>query len=74
MAMTTATRPETEAKEDWSFRWKSHDAVTHCSRCGGLLVTERLMDLPAYRCVQCGEIVDPVILHNRQRGAVVGMN
>ena len=46
-----------------------------CDRCGGLMVTDFYMDLlfcigetefAAQRCVQCGEIVDPVILRNRQ--------
>ena len=46
-----------------------------CDRCGGLMVTDFCMDLlfcigetefAAKRCVQCGEIVDPVILSNRQ--------
>ena len=46
-----------------------------CGRCGGLMVTDFCMDLlfcvgetefAAKRCVQCGEIVDPVILSNRQ--------
>jgi hypothetical protein len=46
-----------------------------CARCGGLMVTEFCMDLlfcigetefAAQRCVQCGEVVDPVILRNRQ--------
>ena len=46
-----------------------------CDRCGGLMVNDFCMDLlfcigetefAAKRCVQCGEIVDPVILHNRQ--------
>lgn len=45
-----------------------------CIRCGGLMVTDFCMDLlfcigetefAAQRCVQCGEIVDPVILRNR---------
>jgi hypothetical protein len=72
--MATATRSEKEPGKEWSVMWRSQDGVTHCLRCGGLMVTEQLMDLPAHRCVQCGEIVDPVILHNRQRGVVVGMN
>ncbi|MBX3237650.1 MAG: hypothetical protein KF814_16000 [Nitrospiraceae bacterium] len=47
---------------------------TGCLRCGGLLVTEYCMDLfnstgeiecAASRCVQCGDVVDPVILRNR---------
>ena len=52
-------------------------AVQHesaCARCGGLLVPDFAMDLlfcigetkfAAQRCVQCGEMVDPVILSNR---------
>ena len=45
-----------------------------CGRCGGLMMTDFYMDLlscigetgfAAQRCVQCGEIVDPVILRNR---------
>ena len=45
-----------------------------CTRCGGLMVTDFYLDLlfcigetefAAQRCVQCGEIVDPVILRNR---------
>ncbi|NOU11895.1 MAG: hypothetical protein HOO98_18025 [Nitrospira sp.] len=52
-------------------------AVTNqsiCTRCGGLMVNEFFMDVldsirelkfPAKRCVQCGEVVDFVILTNR---------
>jgi hypothetical protein len=45
-----------------------------CIRCGGLMVTDFSMDVlfcigetefAAKRCVQCGEVVDPVILKNR---------
>ena len=43
-----------------------------CERCGGLMVGEVCMDLlnselecVASRCVQCGEVVDAVILANR---------
>ena len=45
-----------------------------CNRCGGLLVEERCMDIGesmggywfmAMRCVQCGDIIDEVILRNR---------
>jgi hypothetical protein len=47
---------------------------TACHRCGGIMVDELCMDLlnstgelecVAKRCVQCGDIVDPVILRNR---------
>jgi ribosomal protein S27AE len=47
---------------------------TTCIRCGGLMVTEFCLDLLddtgklsflARRCVQCGDLVDPIILKNR---------
>jgi hypothetical protein len=48
-----------------------------CGRCGGLMKTEPVFDLVeneiefmAARCIQCGDIVDPVILMNRS-GKVV---
>ncbi len=72
MATTMGTAKDpTEASSMWP---RSHDSITHCARCGGLMVREQLIDLPAHRCVQCGEVVDPVILQNRQRGATIGMN
>lgn len=46
-----------------------------CSRCRGLMIVEQPFDsivgaAPAdflvRRCVQCGEVVDPVILQNRR--------
>ncbi|TKB64506.1 MAG: hypothetical protein E8D48_02395 [Nitrospira sp.] len=46
-----------------------------CPRCMGLMVVEEAFDSIAgggqadslvRRCVQCGEVVDPVILQNRQ--------
>lgn len=49
---------------------------TTCARCGGLMVSQFCIDLfngtgdlevEPLRCVQCGDIVDPVILHNRLR-------
>lgn len=48
--------------------------ATHCSRCTGLMVIEQGFnsmlgtseaDVLLRRCVQCGEIIDPVILKNR---------
>jgi hypothetical protein len=50
---------------------------SRCRRCDGLMVQEHCMDIlddtgqmdfPALRCVQCGEVVDAVILLNRLRG------
>ena len=49
-----------------------------CVRCGGLMVHARYIDLLddtgqlefiAQRCIQCGDVVDPVIRHNRIRQA-----
>ena len=43
-------------------------SADRCPRCSGLMVAEWCEDLSDYRaqrCVQCGEIVDPVILRNR---------
>ena len=51
--------------------------LSTCRRCGGLMVSDFCMDLlnspgelefAAKRCVQCGEVVDPVILRNRRTG------
>lgn len=50
-----------------------------CHRCHGLMVLEEICDFheigealcfDGYRCLQCGEIVDAVILDNRRRIAV----
>lgn len=51
-------------------RWARISAATHCPRCNGLMVTERggnLLEDEGQRCIQCGERVDPIILHNRHR-------
>jgi hypothetical protein len=50
-----------------------------CTRCGDLMVSEGLIDLwsvaskldgGARRCVQCGDVIDGVILRNRRIGLV----
>lgn len=48
--------------------------LDYCRRCGGLMVPEVFPELgfhwsevAAERCVQCGEIIDSVILKNRLR-------
>jgi len=71
------TRPE---DTDCSVRppnlTTSYTARSHsiCFRCGGLMVNEVYIDLvnttseldcTARRCIQCGDIVDAVILRNR---------
>jgi hypothetical protein len=74
--MATALTEKTRSEQVGNHTVSS--AVTHestCTRCGGLMVDDLCMDLlnsfgeskfVAKRCVQCGEVVDPVILSNRQ--------
>ncbi len=54
------------------FRQDVNGESFRCGRCGGLMKTESVFDLVeneiefmAARCLQCGDIVDPVILMNR---------
>ena len=70
-ALVERTTEEPRQSQATSF------AVPHestCTRCGGLMVNDFCMDVlnntgesevAAKRCVQCGEVVDPVILQNR---------
>jgi rRNA maturation protein Nop10 len=49
--------------------WVRTHSTDRCPRCGGLMVVEWCQDLSDYtaqRCVQCGELIDPVILENRR--------
>lgn len=54
------------------FSAAPHESM--CTRCGGFMVIDFYMDLlfcigetefSAKRCVQCGQIVDPVIMRNQ---------
>jgi len=40
-----------------------------CHRCGGLMVPERVFEIASidWRCVSCGERIDPVILAHRKQ-------
>lgn len=40
-----------------------------CHRCGGLMVPERVFEIGSFdwRCVSCGERIDPVILGHRRK-------
>jgi hypothetical protein len=67
------TKLDVETDIPSSSNWNSPPS---CIRCGGLMVDHVCMDLSntgheleftALRCIQCGDIVDPVILHHRQR-------
>jgi ArsR family metal-binding transcriptional regulator len=68
-AETTRTQELRSQSDSYSVRPQSN-----CARCGGLMVNDVCIDLlnsaselecTAQRCVQCGEIVDSVILRNR---------
>ena len=43
--------------------------AVHCHRCGGLMVEDSCYSNAGYsvgsRCIQCGDVVDPVILKHR---------
>lgn len=44
-----------------------------CNRCGSVMVYERFYgsdeQFLGWRCISCGEIIDQVILENRQSGS-----
>ena len=70
-AFTEETRTELLGNHSVSSAVQ-HESI--CTRCGGLMVNDFCLDLlnstgelefAAKRCVQCGEVVDPVILRNR---------
>ena len=72
---TSVGFPTEDLKEANAAEWKELVGTARCPRCGGLMVSEQCFDLfsdnghldfPARRCVQCGELVDPVILRNRR--------
>lgn len=43
-------------------------SIDRCHRCGGLMVSEEVFELGScnWRCVSCGERIDPVILAHRE--------
>ena len=64
---TILERPTPELTEDDPKDRLPLIGVTSCGRCGGLMVEEPCVDFSVRRCVQCGDVVDPVILDNRRR-------
>ena len=73
--MDTGLAMRTETAGHFSKPCSPAFLVNSCPRCRGLMVGEFCMDLLngngeleflASRCVQCGEVVDPVILKNRR--------
>ena len=73
MARALAERTTKEQlRSQATFSLVQHEST--CTRCGGLMVHDFCLDVltsigeskfDAKRCVQCGEVVDPVILRNR---------
>lgn len=73
--MAHSTRPlisQTNRNTDFSEMHAQN--LTRCHRCDGLMSKEFCFDLQdetgnngfwALRCMQCGEILDPLILQNR---------
>jgi hypothetical protein len=67
--------PEKELNANDRIGQEPVTGSVHCSRCKGLMVVEQGFDsligagpadVPLRRCVQCGEVIDPVILQNRR--------
>ena len=74
MARAMAEKTRVEQPENYGVSSVIQHQST-CSRCGGLMVSDYCTDLlsstgelefSAKRCVQCGEVVDPIILRNRR--------
>jgi hypothetical protein len=44
--------------------------LTKCTRCGGMMIYEKIYceteHFWGWKCVYCGDYIDPVILENRQ--------
>ena len=76
MATALAVTPQ-QSIELTDPRWARIHNTDRRPRCSGLMVTEWCQDLSDYRaqrCVQCGEVIDPVILQNRlQYGMAIGL-
>ncbi len=49
--------------------FRQQGRVDNCHRCGGLMIAEQVHELGSvdWRCVSCGERIDPVILAHRQQ-------
>ena len=74
MASATTERMSEEGNRNLPLSSTKDLSNQVCARCGGLLVRHICIDLwnsgseldiPVLRCVQCGDVVDSVILRNR---------
>lgn len=75
MASSTGGRITVQGETNRSICRTKEPFDQNCARCGGLLVRHICMDfyntgneleIPAQRCVQCGDVLDSVILRNRR--------
>ena len=69
---TTRAVPRQQLIEVEAGSWSRMHKPDRCPRCSGLMVAEWCEDLSDYsgqRCVQCGELIDPVIMQNRRQEA-----
>ncbi len=73
--VTAVAFPAREQNRKSPIGLKSLASATRCPRCEGLMVIEQgfdcmdntaHVDFMARRCVQCGEVLDPIILQNRR--------
>ena len=72
--MATAFTENTKNEQLANRTFSAVQYKSPCTRCGGLMVNDSYIDLlnnvgeskfSSKRCVQCGEVVDSVILCNR---------
>ncbi len=69
---TVLVVPQRQSFSTDSGDWTRIHGGDRCPRCSGLMVAEWCEDLSNYsaqRCVQCGELIDPVIMVNRRHEA-----
>jgi uncharacterized Zn finger protein len=70
---TALANTQLQSMEAVTRSWAIIYSADRCPRCSGLMVAEWCQDLSdhtAQRCVQCGEVIDPVILQNRRRAGI----
>lgn len=76
--MSTPTRYHRPAAE--SQAWDSQSNAKSCPRCHGYMIHDSYLDpysnsgtfaIAILRCVQCGNVLDPVIVTNRRKSKTV---
>ncbi len=78
--MTPHPLNETVMEQAMGEHLNGTTTVGECIRCGGMMVPSRYIDMlddtgqlefVAERCIQCGDVIDPVIRRNRIRQAAM---